>query len=99
MPTMTNPLPSLIRASAWDDGNRSMAKAGRASWSRKDYNTAARTQERLVRACYGYPTDAADSEWCYIRFSIAEGMQKAGTFAINSKMADIYRAIDAALAA
>lgn len=92
-----NPLPSLIRASAWDAGNIRMRKACRTKWDRDDYNRAAETQNRLVRACYGYKTDAPDSPMCFIRFSVAEQMERAGMFHVDSGMPEIHRAIDHAL--
>lgn len=40
----------LINARGWDAGNESMRKAGRAVWSRTDYNAAAREANRLFKA-------------------------------------------------
>lgn len=91
-----NPLPSLIRASAWDAGNFSMRDAGRSKWSRKDFNTAAATQERLIRACYSRPTDT-DPRLCYIRFGIAEQWQQA-RYTLACKWDRVIDAIDQWLA-
>lgn len=38
----------LARAAALDAGNRSMRKAGRTSWSRADWNEAARVTNELM---------------------------------------------------
>jgi len=38
---------SLARSIAWDEGNRSMKKAGRKKWSKADYNTAVRKYNKL----------------------------------------------------
>lgn len=92
------PLPSLIRASAWDAANMRAAKGGRKAWSRGDYNEAARTQNRLVRACYGRDGDDENSPMPFIRFGIAEQMQRAGMFGLNSDLRAVNAAIDATLA-
>jgi len=99
MATTTTPLPSLIRASAWDAGNFRMRKANRSKWNRGDFNEAAQTQERLIRACYGYEIDGPDSKWCFIRFQIAESMERAGQFQLGDDMKKIWKAIDLTLAA
>lgn len=91
------PLPSFIRASAWDAANASMRKGGRQRWSRADYNAAARTQERLVRACYARPSDS-DDQLCFVRFSIAEAMERAGRFTIGTDFGAVNHEIDAVLA-
>jgi hypothetical protein len=90
------PLPSLIRASAWDAGNNSMRAAGRTKWSRKDFNAAAATQERLVHACYGRDTDT-DPRRCYIRFAVAEQMQANGDLCLGDDWPSTIDAIDEAL--
>jgi hypothetical protein len=94
-----NPLPSLLRASAWDAGNARMRKAGRSIWTRGDYNEAARTQNRLVRACYGRDGDPENSPLPFIRFGIAERMQRDGVFTLSSKMPAVHAAIDHVLSA
>ena len=99
LPAKMQPLPSLLRASAWDAGNFSAAKAGRKVWSRKDYNAAADTQDRLVRACYGRPYDRAGSKLPYIRFQIAEQYERSGEFTLSSDFDAICDAIDASLIA
>lgn len=93
-----NPLPSLLRASAWDAANARMRAAGRSKWTRGDYNEAARTQERLIRACYGRKSDQ-DKNIVYIRFQIAEQMQREGLFDLQSDMTAVHEYIEQALAA
>lgn len=97
MSNKVNPLPSLIRASAEDAANAAMRKAGRTAWSRADYNLAARTQERLVRACYGRQGDKPDV--CYIRFGVAERLQKNGHIAIDSDWSKVMAWIELQVAA
>lgn len=97
--TAVNPLPSLLRASAWDAGNSRMRKAGRSAWSLGDRNEAARTHNRLVRSCYGKAADPKGSPLAFIRFGIAEALQRDGRFTLTSKMADIHRMIDEAMEA
>lgn len=92
-----NPLPSLIRASAWDAANMQMRAENRQKWNEDDYNMAASTQERLIRACYNSESDANEPNMCYIRFGVAEAMERSGQFHLQSKMADIHRAIDEAV--
>jgi hypothetical protein len=95
-----NPLPSLIRASAWDAVTWRKHKRGRkfsAPWTKADANHAAETQERLVRACYGRPWDREGSPLPFIRFQIAEQYEKAGEFTLTSDFAAISDAIDASL--
>ena len=87
------PLPSLIRASAWDAGNNSMRAGGRSKWSVKDYNAAASTQNKLIADCFG------EGPVGCIKFSIAEAMQRAGILTIGMKAKDFFAAIDAAYAA
>jgi hypothetical protein len=87
------PLPSLIRAAAWDAGNRSMAKAGRKVWSRADYNAAALFQNETIARCYG------DGPTGFIKFSLAEAMQNVGILHIGMKSKAFFKAIDAAYAA
>jgi hypothetical protein len=94
-----NPLPSLIRASAWDAGNFRMRKAGRSKWNRGDFNEAARTQNRLIRACYCRELDGPDDNWCFIRFQIAESLQRAGHFDLKTPMTTVHKMIDLAVAA
>jgi hypothetical protein len=88
-----NPLPSLIRASSWDAGDRSMRAAGRSVWSKSDYNAAAKTQNQLVRTCYGLPTDKGERIAC-VRFSIAQQMQEAGLFDLYSDFKQIFAQIE-----
>jgi hypothetical protein len=92
------PLPSLLRASAHDAANMAMRKAGRTAWSEDDYNVACETQERLIRACYGSPRDHNDPNRCYIRFGVAEQMERAGQINLSSDINEIHRLIDEALA-
>lgn len=95
--TRINPLPSLIRASAHDAAAASARAAGRSKWSRGDYNKACATQERLVRACYAKPGEAADSPWCYIRFGIAEKAERDGVFTLDSDFGAVFDAINDAI--
>lgn len=97
--TLCNPLPSLLRASAWDAGNARMRKAGRTVWTRGDYNEAARTQNRLVRACYARKGDPEGSPLPFVRFGVAEQMQREGAFTLTSKMSNVHAAIDHVIAA
>lgn len=92
-----NPLPSLIRAAAWDAAENSARHAGRHAWAETDYNEACATQERLIDACYGRQDEDPDSPRRYIRFSLAEQMERAGTFTLSSDFAAISVAIDQAL--
>jgi hypothetical protein len=92
------PLPSLIRASAHDAASMAMRKANRKKWSRDDFNLAVSTQERLIRACYGKEGDN-QPEYCYIRFQIAEQMERAGEFHLKSDLTTIMARIDDILAA
>jgi hypothetical protein len=91
-----NPLPSLIRASAWDAGNAHMAKAGRKIWSRADYSAAGDEQERLLRACYERAADT-DPREAYCRFGYAEAMEKAGMLTVYTKR--FHEVLDASYAA
>lgn len=91
------PLPSLIRASAFDAANVPAVTAGR-QWSRADWNRSCETQERLIRACYGRTTDGADSRLCYIRFQIAESLEKSGHFHLHSDVDAVQKYIDLHLA-
>lgn len=98
MPTTAiNPLPSLIRAAAWDAASSSARRAGRAAWSEDDYNEACSTQERLITACYARKGEGAGDPRRYIRFSIAEQMERNGTFTLSSDITAISAAIDHAL--
>lgn len=91
-----NPLPSLIRARAWDAGNAHMRAAGRSIWSRADYDAAGAEQERLLRACYDRATDT-DPREAYCRFGYAEAMQKAGLLTLTTK--HFHETLDASYAA
>lgn len=92
----TNPLPSLIRASAWDAGNQSMRAAGRTVWAEDDADAAAECQERLIRACYERATDA-DPREAYVRFGFAEAMQREGLLTLMTPK--FHETLDAAYAA
>lgn len=96
MTTATNPLPSLIRASAWDAGNQSMRTAGRTIWSADDADAAGAGQERLIRACYEREADT-DHREAYIRFGFAETMEKAGLLTLTTKR--FHEVLDEAYAA
>jgi hypothetical protein len=94
-----NPLPSLVRASAWDAANMRMRAAGRSKWNRDDYNEAARTQERIIRTCYGRKSDEKNSNVVYIRFQIAEQLERAGHFDLWSDVTKVHAYIDQVLEA
>lgn len=89
-----NPLPSFLRASAQDAANMAMRKACRAKWNEDDWNVMCETQERLIRACYGRDRDHNQPDMCFIRFSVAEQMEKRGLFNLSSDMKEIEAAID-----
>jgi hypothetical protein len=91
------PLPSLIRASSWDAGNESMRKGGRKVWSRKDYNAAAECQSRLIRSTYGL--EGEDEKLAFIRFSIAERLQKDGALHIGMTYRQFVTTFNEAVAA
>lgn len=91
------PLPSLIRASSWDAGNFSMQAGKRTKWSRKDYNAAAETQNRLVKATFGLPGE--DERTAFLRFGIAEQLQKQGVLHIGMTYRQFVAAFNAAIAA
>jgi hypothetical protein len=93
-----NPLPSFLRASAQDAANMQMRKAGRKAWNEDDYNLAADTLDRLVRSCYGKPSDHNQPDYCFIRFQHAETLEKQGRFSHVSRMPDIAREIEEAMA-
>ncbi len=90
-----NPLPSFIRASAWDAGNASMTNGGRTNWDWTDFTVASAEHERLVGLSYARPNDERHDR--YIRFQIAEQMERAGLFTNTSSMTDIHRQIDVAM--
>lgn len=88
------PLPSFIRASGHDAAANRMRAACRKKWNRGDWNAMCGELDRLIRACYGRPTDAADSEWPFVRFSIAENLERAGHFHLDSDFDAISAFID-----
>ena len=90
------PLPSVIRASAWDAGNAHMHRAGRTKWAWDDFTAASAEHERLVAVSYARPNDQRHHR--YVRFQIAEQMEQAGLFTSTSLMTDIHRQIDQAMA-
>lgn len=89
------PLPSVIRASAWDAGNAHMHRAGRTKWAWDDFTAASAEHERLVAVSYARPNDQRHHR--YVRFQIAEQMERAGLFTSASSMTDILRQIDQAM--
>jgi hypothetical protein len=97
MPNAMNPLPSLIRASAWDAGNASMRAGNRTVWNEDDYNASCETQERLITACYGRATDS-DPRTKYIRFQIAGQLEAQGDFNLQSDCKAVMAWIDEYLA-
>lgn len=94
--TALNPLPKYIRASAQDAGNASMRKGCRSAWDKDDYNAACDTQDRLIRSLYGLPSDGNQPDRCFIRFQIAEQLERAGKIDVHS---DILGAVAEAMAA
>jgi hypothetical protein len=90
-----NPLPSFLRASAQDAANMQMRKNGRQAWNEDDYNLAAATLDRLVRSCYGKPSDHNQPDYCFLRFQRAELLEKQGKFDGFSEMPKIAEAVDA----
>lgn len=92
--TGLNPLPSLIRASAHDAGSMNMRANGRKKWNDDDWNAMCETQDRLIRNIYGKPQDHNEPNWCFIRFQIAEQMEKRGEFGLKSGLKEILRHID-----
>ena len=40
--------PEIVRAAAWDAGNRSMRRAGRTKWSAEDWDIACAEIDRLA---------------------------------------------------
>ena len=74
-----NPWPSLLRASAWDAGQRSMNAAGRRQWNDDDWNIMCAEQDALIDACYG------QGPLGRVRFGFAEGLQKAGRLTLTTR--------------
>lgn len=66
-----------------------MRKACRTAWNRDDANKAAETLERLVRSIYGRASDHNQPDYCFLRFQIAERLEKGGKFNSNSDLAEI----------
>jgi hypothetical protein len=92
--TGLQPLPSLIRASAWDAGNASMRAGHRQAWNEDDYNASVDTFDRLLAACYG--GIEPKHRW---RFTMAEMLQKAGYLDLYQHIDEFNAIIDAALEA
>jgi invasion protein IalB len=92
------PLPSFLRASAQDAGNAHMRKACRTKWNNEDWNVMCDTQDRLIRSCYGRPGDHNQPDMCFLRFQIAEKMERQGKFSIKSDLAEIHAAVEAEMA-
>lgn len=86
------PLPSLLRASAWDTGNDHMRQHGRKKWDEDDYNAAAGEQNRLVATCYG------EGPMGCIKFAIATQLEKAGLLTIGLSDADFFGLLEDAYA-
>ena len=97
--TGINPLPSFVRASAQDAGNTHMRKAGRVKWDDDDWNVMCETQEQLIRSLYGRDMDHNNPDACYLRFQIAEQLEKRGEFGLRSDATVIMSRIDQLLAA
>jgi len=91
MSNAMNPLPSLIRATAWDAGNRNMRAKGRKVWSNAVRIAAVREQERLIDSLFSRPGDA-DSRTKYVRFGYAEQMQRAGLLDLRTR--DFHGTLD-----
>lgn len=88
MTTAINPLPSLIRASAFDAANMQMTHDGRKQWNDDDWNKMCETQERLVTQLYGCESDN-DPNIKYVRFSMAAQLEKQRDFTLYSTPAEI----------
>jgi hypothetical protein len=87
MPNGLNPLPSFIRASAQDAGDMHMRAAGRSKWNDDDWNRMCEVQERLIRSLYGRASDHNQPDYCYIRFHVAEQLERAGHLTLKSNIA------------
>lgn len=87
-----NPLPSFLRASAQDAANMQMRAADRQKWNDDDWNKAAETLERLVRACYGREGEN-EPDRCFIRFQLAEKLEREGKLSSATKIAEFERIV------
>lgn len=96
MSNALNPLPSLIRASAFDAANMRMRADGRDKWNDDDWNHMCDTQDRLIATCYGKPGDN-DDRMKFIRFQVAEQAEKRGEINLRSDWPAVIDAIDAAI--
>lgn len=94
MSNAMNPLPSLLRASAFDAANMNMRANGRTKWNDDDWNVMCDTQDRLVAGCYGKIGDNQPN-MKFIRFQIAEHAEKLGEIGLRSDWAKVLAAIDA----
>lgn len=61
--------PELARAVAQDAGNRAMRAAGRSTWTRADFQTAAQTLAAIwplgdCPTCDGYAIHASEAPFC-----------------------------------
>ena len=72
-----------------------MRNGGRSQWDWTDFTVASAEHERLVGQAYAQPNDQRHHR--YLRFQIAEQMERAGLFTKESLMADIHRQIEQAL--
>ena len=72
-----------------------MHRAGRTKWAWDDFTAASAEHERLVAVSYARPNDQRHHR--YVRFQIAEQMERAGLFTSASSMTDILRQIDLAM--
>lgn len=95
--SVMNPLPSLIRASAHDAASRRMRAENRSKWNEGDWDLMCETQERLIRNLYGKDTDSNQPDMCFLRFQIAERLERAGQFRLDSKVPEIFARIETAL--
>jgi hypothetical protein len=95
--TAMNPLPSLVRAAGYDAASNRMRAANRSKWNQADYNAAARTMNDLIQKCYGRKSDT-DPNMAKLRFQIAEQMQKADLFHLDSDFDEVLATIDEIIA-
>lgn len=89
-----NPLPSFLRASALDATNRQMRGAGRTCWNADDWDKAADELDQLIRSCYGNESDHDEPDRCFLRFQIAERMEREGLLGAFSGWSEVGAAID-----
>lgn len=85
------PLPSFIRASAYDAGNFSMRRACRTVWSEDDYDAAADALDELVSTCYGAGIEGK------CRFSVAEALERNGYLTIGMSVKEMRELVESSM--